>query len=268
MVELEPEEDVPIHLEGSGRIAQSLLLDSLSALDPSLSERVKSEPRGAPPYSVGRILVPEPEGARGVAVLRAGSSARFFVGLADDSLAEPVRRALEAADLEVASVPVSCRVREVRSEPYEDLLSTEPARRISLRTRNPLVLGDSPLAEEVLPRWDPWRRPLDPAHLLSLPLRAWRAYAPEPARIPLSAVRALRRVEVPRVELERVVSRIPAGGRWERVPGYSGLIEVSPASLDLVSGTLVAALARLAEYTGLGSRTTHGFGSVSVRFYG
>ncbi len=261
--------DVPLFLPASGRAAQSLFLNALTLYDPDLSDRVKFGREGAPPYSVGRILVPpellRPQTSGGYVVLPAGGRAKFYLGLAADELVEPTLKALQGEfRLAQADVKVESSVR--RSERYEELLGSQPARLISFRTRNPLVLGPASFGKRSFQRWDPWKSPLNPAHLLLLPFRAWNAYAPEPIRMPETILGSLERLEVVRVDLEWRGSRIPLEGKWRTIPGYLGQIEVSPAGLDTFTGSMVAALARLAEYTGLGSRTTEGFGSVSVKF--
>ncbi len=278
-VTVEALDDIPLFLESSGRAAQSLLLNALTLVDPELSDRLKEGGEGAPPYSVGRIIVPREikVGPRGYVVLGRGSEARFFVGVADDSLTGVFLRALRG-ELELSKGPVRLSPTLLRSTSYEELLTSDPAREISFRTRNPLVLGrvsrgDYPegFAEGhrlEFPRWNPWDSPLNPAHLLNLPLRAWAAHAPQDLRVPGSLIRVLERLEVARVDLRWARTRLPVGGRWEVVPGYEGEVRLSAGGLDTFTGSLVAGLARLAEFTGLGSRTTHGFGSVSVRFLG
>ena len=278
-VSLRFSDDAPLFLQSSGRAAQSLFLNALSALDPDLSDRVKFRQCGAPPYSVGRITMPkdlvkEKLGPKSYVVVPAGTEAKFFVGLADDGLVEPALRALQGSfKLGQAGVEVEARVK--RSNSYSELLASQPARLISFRTRNPLVLGrvskeDYP---EFVPaefrwefeRWDPWKRPLNPAHLLNLPYRAWNAYTPEILRLPGVILRALEALEVVRVDLAWRSVQVPVRERVKPEVGYTGLIELSAGGLDAFTGSVVAGLTRLGEYTGLGSRTTEGFGSVSVR---
>jgi len=278
-VSLRFSEDSPLFLQASGRAAQSLFLNALSALDPDLSESVKFKRSGAPPYSVGRITLPRDlvdgkMGPRGYITVPADAKAKFFLGLADDDLVDPALKALQGSfKLGQADVEIEAKVK--RSDSYSDLLASQPARLISFKTRNPLVLGkvrreDYP---ECVPaefrwkfeRWDPWKRTLNPAHLLNLPYRAWNAYAPETLKLPGVVLRALEVLEVVKVDLTWRSVEVPVKGKMKPEVGYTGLIELSAGGLDALVGSIVAGLARLAEYTGLGSRTTEGFGSVSVR---
>ncbi|MCD6348789.1 MAG: CRISPR system precrRNA processing endoribonuclease RAMP protein Cas6 [Candidatus Korarchaeota archaeon] len=257
------EEDLRYDPPKSGRTAQSIVMNSLSYADMELSEEVRRIAERAPPFSVGQILFPrEVESSRkGDVLVPAGTELGMFIGVCWEPMLGPLLRGLYG-EHEISGARVRGRGEVLRHPSYDELIGGL-ARLVSLRTRNRLILGSVNIGSYHFERYDPWRRPLLAQHIFATPFKVWNAYSGY--ELPESIFRVLGRVEVVRVKLERRWAIGPYGGRMEEFDAYEGEIHLSLGGLDSFVGEIALALLRLAEFSGVGSRTMQGFGSVSLR---
>ncbi|MCD6348541.1 MAG: CRISPR system precrRNA processing endoribonuclease RAMP protein Cas6 [Candidatus Korarchaeota archaeon] len=262
---LQVEEDLRYNIPMSGRVAQSIVMNSLSYADPDLSDDVRKMAEKAPPFSVGQILAPkeavESSRDRRDILVTAGTELGMFIGVCWEPMLDPLLKGLRG-EHEVSGARVKGRGEVIRSSSYDELIGGL-ARLVSLRTRNRLILGSVDIGPYHFERYDPWRRPLLAQHVFATPFKVWNAYSGH--ELPESIFRALDRVEVVRVKLERRWAVGPYGGKMERFDAYEGEIHFSLGGLDSFVGEIALALLRLAEFSGVGSRTMQGFGSVSLK---
>ncbi len=264
-VSLIPDEELIYHLPSSGRIAQSIVMNSLNYIDPDLALEVREQARDAPPFSVGQITAPhelvESSLKNNILNVPAGQELRMFVGLCRDDLVNPLLKGLEGIH-RISGVDVRGKPEILRREPYEDLVG-EVAKIVSLRTRTALILGSVTIKELKFDRYDPWKRSLEPLHIMATPYKTWNAYSG--SSIPAGVFRGMSSIEIRRVKLRRRIIKGPFGGQLKPIEAYEGEILLSLGALDTFVGSLALALMKLAEYSGLGSRTMQGFGSVSLK---
>ncbi len=262
------EEDISYDPPKSGRTAQSIVMNSLSYADMELSEEVRKMAEKAPPFSVGQILAPrellESSQDRKDVLVPAGTELRMFVGVCWDPMLDPLLRGLHGEHV-ISGARIRGKGKILRRPSYDKLIDGL-AKFVSLRTRNRLVLGSMRVGSFSFERYDPWRRPLLAQHIFATPFKVWNAYSG--LELPESIFKALGRVEVVRVKLERRWAEGPYGGRIEKFDSYEGEIHLSLGGLDSSVGERALALLRLAEFSGIGSRTMQGFGSVSLRILG
>ncbi len=253
-------EDLIYSIPMSGRYAQRLVLDSLG----QMAEAVRRlSANGTPPYSVGQILAPKEslsEDPR-YASLRQDEEALFFIGVCWDELKELMLKEVRGVR-ELAGAKVELTPELIREERYRDLLNGI-ARKVSLKTRNRLILGSVKVFDQAFPRYDPWRHNLNPQQIFATPFNVWNAFSP--IKFPRSVFNALSRVEVLKAKFRTRMALIPYGGKLEGTPSLEGEIHLSLGGLDADTGVKALALLKLAEYSGIGVKTTQGFGSVSLK---
>ncbi len=245
-------------LPSSGRLVQSLLFRSLSAesrdLSRELHELSSSLGLGAP-YSVTRLTTAK-EFVRGrYASVPKGGEVRATFKLLRDEFIDPLVEGILKADLEVNGVPLEVAEVKIGRKSYEDLLLRSPvARGVTFKLITNTILDDE------------FPPPLP--HVLERPFEAWNSNAPEDLRLPDTLMRHLYLAEpLDPTWLREAVVELWFGDERVVREGWLGNLSYSMRGLDAYVGRMAAALMRFAEFSGLGRRTTMGFGVVAVRFH-
>ncbi len=235
-----------------------MLFRSLSAESKDLSRKLhdlsSSLGMGAP-YSVTRLTTAR-EFVRGrYASVPKGGEVRATFKLLRDEFVDPLVEGILKADLEVNGVPLEVAEVKIGRKDYENLLLRSPvARRVIFK-----LITNTILDKEFPP-------PLP--HVLERPFEAWNSNAPEELRLPGTLVRHLYLAEPenPTWFKEAVVELWFGDERVVR-ESWLGRLSYSMRRLDAYVGRMAAALMRFAEFSGLGRRTTMGFGVVAVRLH-
>jgi CRISPR-associated endoribonuclease Cas6 len=218
----------------------------LAEVDPDLATRVHDKP-GQKPYALGGLRGGTLGGGR--LLLRAGERATFKLGLLTEELVHAWEELLaglgegKKVSLGRGAVTVS-----VSGKPYyQDWRRLPPARpwkTFNLRLATPLAFKSGrvnlPLPE--------------PQLLINSLSRRWAEFADAPLELPEGAA---ERVKLGRYELRTELRRL---GRNYFVGAVGGL------SLELprTGRRELAALLRLAEFCGAGSKTTMGMGEIAI----
>ncbi len=250
---LEPSSELVYELPTSGRIVQHLFFSSIKAYSEELSRRIHS--MRVKPYSVTRLTTAEENVKGKLARVKPGSFVKATFKILDDELREPLIKGLEEAELKVVGVKLDLLdIKATRTETYEEMLFRgRPFKAFSISTLTPVVFDeDSPFPEEAQP-------------IFNRPILCWNSFSSESLRLPRSIIKRASKLKLVKHSLVRRVVPIPI--KRTRIPiiCFSGKLVYEMGALDFMSGLLLSALLRLANYSGIGSRTTMGFGSVMVR---
>lgn len=151
--------------------------------------------------------------------------------------------------------PARCEVQPTRpaSVTFAELLATPPVRQVELRFVSPTFFArkgrDLPLPDPVLV-------------MRSLAAR-WDAHAPPELALPAEALSALLdSVYLNEMAGETRRAQVSAT-MWQT--GFVGAVRLALTKAgDRVTAQMFTALARFAEFAGVGAQTTHGFGAVRL----
>jgi len=254
-VSLEPSSELVYELPTSGRIVQHLFFSAIKAYDKDLASEIHS--MRIKPYSVTRLTTARENVKGKLARVGLGSYVRATFKLLRDELREPLIEGLQKAELKVAGVELKVLdVKATRPEGYEEMLFRgEPYREFTVEILTPAVFDEeSPFPEDSRPMF---RRPL----------LCWNTFCPEELRLPESAVQRASKLKLLKCQLVRRVVPVPIKRLRVPIICFSGTLAYRMGGLDFMSGLMLTALLKLANYSGIGSRTTMGFGSVFIKPY-
>ncbi len=256
---LYPSTTLMYEVPSSGRIAQSALFSALKASDPSVASglhRLSAKLRLGTPYSVSRITTAARYVKGVTAVVPAGDHVRLTVKLLRDELVDPYVRGLFNSPLKINGVPVEVAEVKVGRVSYEDLLTGSPVVpgvRLRLMTQTILEGEEFPP-----PLWE----------VLQRPIAAWNANAPDHLRLGDPQLEGVWLAQPTSPSwLESGAVKVWYGAEPVVRVGYTGVLSYSLRSLSTFHGRVVSALLRFAEFSGIGKRTTVGFGVVKVSFW-
>lgn len=244
-------------LPSSGRLVQSLLYRALSAESRELARelhRLSRDLKLGSPYSVTRLTTAREYVKGRLASVPRGGEVRATFKLLRDEFVDPLLDGLVKAELEINGTEVEVAEIKVGRKGYEDLLLRSPiVSGVTFRLiTNTILDGEFP-------------PPLP--HLLKRPLEAWNFNAPEHLALPDTLEKRMYLAEpADPTWMREAVVEIWFGNERVVREGWLGEISYSLRGLDSYIGRMVSALARFSEFSGLGRRTSMGFGVVSVRF--
>ena len=207
------------------------------------------------PYSVTRVTTAKENVKGKLARVKPGSYVKATFKLLDDELREPLIKGLEKAELEAVGVKLDLLdIKATRPEGYEEMLFRgEPFKSFSISTLTPVVFKEeSPFPENA-------------QLIFGRPLLCWNSFSPENLRLPSAVIERASRLKLVKHSLVRRVVPIPLKGIRIPIICFSGFIAYRMSELDFMSGVMLTALLKLANYSGIGSRTTMGFGSILVK---
>ncbi len=245
-------------LPSSGRIVQSLLFRALSNESRDLAKKLHDLSMRlelGTPYSVTRLTTAREFVKGKYASVPKSEEVRATFKLLRDEFVEPLVDGLAKGNLQINGVPVEvCEIKIGRKD-YERLLIESPvARGVTFRLiTNTIMSGDFP-------------PPLP--DLLERPFIAWNSNAPKELHLPIVALRSLYKAtsKDPTWVKEAVVEMWFGTERVVR-EGWLGELSYNLRGLDAFLGKMASGLMRFAEFSGIGRRTTMGFGVVSVKFH-
>jgi len=250
-VTLIPESQLVYEVPSSGRIAQSLFLRALSCHSRDLALRVKGEePK---PYSVTRITTSRRNISRYLAFVSPDDYVRVTFKLLDEDLLNPLIKGITSGKFSINGIPVEVADITVVSRDYWHILSSTPiARGVTFEFRTPAIIGEEfpPPAPKIL------KRAFD----------AWNKYSG--IRIPESLFKRLYWAEpsLPML-LQSDSVKLPFNGQRISLIGYRGVVSYSFRRFKAQEGAIFASLARFVEFSGVGRRTSMGFGMTRVRLW-
>ncbi len=256
---LYPSTTLIYEVPSSGRIAQFTLFSALKVADPSLASELHSLSRIlklGTPYSVSRMTTAA-KYVRGVtATVPPGDHVRLTVKLLRDEFVDPYVRGLFNSHLKINGVPVEVAEVKVGRVSYGDLLTKSPvAPGVRLRLMTQTILDGEAFPP---PLWE----------VLQRPIAAWNANAPDHLRLGEPQLGGVRLAQPTSPSwLESGAVRIWYGTEPVVRVGYTGVLSYSLRPLTAFHGRVVSALLRFAEFSGVGRRTTVGFGVVKVSFW-
>lgn len=245
-------------LPSSGRLVQSLLFRALSSESKEMARELHEmsmELELGTPYSVTRLTTAKEFVKGKYASVPKGGEVRATFKLLRDEFIDPLVDGLTSADLQVNGVPVEVSEIKIGRKDYERFLFESPVvRGVTFRLITNAILGDE--------------FPFPLPQLLERPFAAWNSNAPEELRLPRVMLRHLylAQPEDPTWVREAVVEMWFGTERMVR-ESWLGELSYSLRGLDSFLGKMAAGLMRFAEFSGVGRRTTMGFGVVSVRFH-
>ncbi len=252
---LYPKGDLLYEVPSSGRLAQSIMFRALSTFDPELPMRVHVDGLGVP-YSTSRITTAERNIKGVVARVPKGDHMRMTVKLLRDEFVKPYVEGLYNMNLEINGVEVDIGEVKIGTRSYEELFLSSPvAKGVTLRLMTQTIFDDETFPPEL---------PV----VLRRPMEAWNSNAPSHLRIPNEVLRRFYWAE-PTIPcwLESGAVQIWFGTQRVVRIGYIGKLSYRFTRLDSFSGRVVSALLRFAEFSGIGRRTTMGFGVVKTHLW-
>ena len=251
-VTLMPRSTLVYEVPSSGRIAQSILLRALSSSSRELAGEVRR--RNPKPYSVSRITTNRRRIRGYLAVVPPDEYVRVTLKLLNDDLLDPLLEGLEKDNISINGVPVEITDISIFRRSYWDLLAEAPiARGLTLRLITPALGIDDgfpPPAPIVLRR----------------AFEAWNSFST--IKLPEIILERLFLAEpvIPTL-LQSDSVKIPFTGRRVTLIGFRGEISYQLWRFWAQEGVVIAALAKLAEFSGVGAKTSLGFGVTKVKFW-
>lgn len=249
---LMPRSTLVYEVPASGRIAHSLFMKVLFSSSKQLAKKVRKEK--IKPFSVSRITTNKKRIQKHLAIVPPDDYVRVTFKLIDDVLLNPVLSGLESANLMINGVPVNVMDITVSNRDFWDILGEAPITRgFTLNLLTPALGIDKdfpPPAPTVLRR----------AFL------SWNAYSN--IKLPEAIFRRLFLAEpaIPTCLQSDAVPLTFRGNKAVQV-GYRGAISYSLWRFWSQEGAIISALAKFAEYTGIGAKTSMGFGVTRTRFW-
>jgi len=249
---LMPRSTLVYEVPSSGRIAHSLFMNVLFSASKRLAKKVREEK--IKPFSVSRITTNKKRIQRHLAVVPPDDYIRVTFKLIDDELLDPVLNGLESANLMINGVQVKVTDITVSSKDFWGILGDAPITRgFTLNLLTPAMgIGRDfpPPAPTVLRR----------------AFQSWNTYSN--IKLPEVIFRRLFLAEpaIPTCLQTDAVLLTFRGKKTVQI-GYRGAISYSLWRFWSQEGVVIAALAKFAEYTGIGAKTSMGFGVTKTRFW-
>ncbi len=242
-------------LPSSGRLVQSLLFRALSSKSKNLAKklhRLSMKLELGTPYSVTRLTTAREFVKGRYASVPKGGEVRATFKLLKDEFIDPLIDGLVKGNLQINGVPVEISEIKVGRKDYERFLLESPVvRGVTFK-----LITNTILSEEFPP-------PLP--NLLKRSFTAWNSNAPKELHLPSVILRSLY-MATPRdpTWIREAVVEMWFGTERVVREGWLGEISYNLRELDAFLGKMAVGLMRFAEFSGIGSRTTMGFGVVSV----
>ncbi len=254
-VKLYPSTTLIYEIPSSGKLAQSLFFKTLGSADPELAREIHDDPACSglsAPYAVSRITTGR-QYVHGIsAAVAPGDHVRLTVKLLRDDLLDPLLRGLASGEFELNRVPVTPMEVKFHRKRYDDLWRDSPiARKVSFRFLTHALIGKA--------------FPPSLSTLLERPIAAWNAWAPEYLKFDEEHLKGLELAAPTSPSwLREGAVRLWHGTQRREYIGYLGQLTYDLRRLDSFSGRILATLARFSEFSGIGTKTTMGFGVVRV----
>lgn len=249
-VTLIPKRVVAYALPSSGRIAQAILMDAFKAFSEELGRKVHSQ--DPTPYSVSRVTTSKKRITGITAVVPPSDYMRATFKLLRDDLLDPLVEGLFKAKLLVNGIEVEVADASIRRVNYLDLLTKAPlAKGVTFRFLTPVL--------------DFKEFPPTASKVLSRAIRAWNAFSG--ANMGDFMRNRLLWAVPTSMALESDAVKVSFRGRDVVFVGYRGRVSYSFRLLTSQEGRFASALSVLAEFTGVGDKTTMGFGVTKVKLW-
>ena len=247
---LYPKATLLYEVPSSGRIAQALFMRCLASYSEEIAAHVRNE--DIKPYSVSRITTGSDRIKGHFAIVPPNDFVKVTFKLLDDGLLEPLIKGLTfcSPELIVNGVPMEIGDIRISSKSYWDLLESPLARKLTFRLITPAI----GIEREFPP-------PAPTA--LRRAFRAWNKFSR--IKLPQTIFNRLYWAEPTfPTYLESDAVELTFKGRKQVIVGYRGLITYKLGKFSAQEGKVITGLARYAEFSGIGRKTSMGFGVTRV----
>jgi len=253
-VTLYPRTTLLYEVPSSGRIAQSIFMGLLLSSSKELALQVRREELKS--YSVSRITTNKDRIRGRIARVPPDDFVKVTFKLLDDKLLDPLIKGLTSTSTKLTINGVTMEVADIRvsSKGYWNLLFDSPiAKGVTFRLITP-ALG--------IEREFPPSAPV----IFRRAFRAWNKFS---------------NIKLPELIMNRLLWAEPAfptclqsdaveftfRGKRQVLVGYRGLISYKFGRFLAQEGKIIAGLARYVEFSGIGGKTSMGFGITKVRLW-